>query len=243
MGFRLLATDFWYREMPGMMLLKMEQDLLRKIITNLPGNYLIQLGGPSDLSLVKKSPVKHKIYLSQQKNRFNPNAKIITDIESLPFLPASIDIAVVAHVLEFAQNPRDILNQLYEILVPNGYCIIFGFNYWSLWNCAKYYQKGEFPWSGRFLKQITIKRWLRSLHFRMMTSKTTCFRPPLQQYRLAKHLLFFEPIGQFMFPGMGGVFMIVVQKPVFAVTPEVEPVWWKKVLLNNGGVVKPTTRV
>lgn len=242
MGFRLLATDFWYREMPGSILLAMERDLISKMISHIHGNYLIQLGSTSDLSLVKSSPIKHKFYLSQQKNFLNQGAKIVADIEQLPFMTGSIDVAVLAHVLEFVKKPEKIVSQIYDLLVPNGYCIILGFNYWSLWSLGRLYQHGEFPWQGHFFSTLTIKRWLRRNHFRIITSKTACFRPPVHAHNLAKSLLFMEPIGQFFLPGCGGFYMVVAQKRVFAARPEMDQTWWKKYTINQSSYAKPTTR-
>ncbi len=57
MDFRAQAEDLWYRQLPGSMMLAMECDHLSHLLSHIFGDYLVQIGGPSNSSLIKSSPI------------------------------------------------------------------------------------------------------------------------------------------------------------------------------------------
>lgn len=241
MKYHLTTMDSWYHKMPGAMLLEIEREHLKGLLSHCFGEYLVQIGGPSDLSLTKASPINHRIYVIDQYDSLSSQSSIISKPSELPFLPNSIDVVVMAQMLEYVDDPKIVLRETYDMLAPNGIFILFGFNYWGLWSLCRLKQRHGFPWGGKFHAVWQVKRWLQDLGFKVISDKTLCFRPPSTNPRRSKHLLFLEAVGQICLPALGGVYMIAAQKTVVAVTP-IKEKWWLKILPEKSGYVKPTTR-
>ena len=63
---------------------------------------------------------------------------VINGYEELPFATHSIDLVVMPHILEFAEDPHQVLREVERVLVPEGHVVITGFNPASLWGLRQY---------------------------------------------------------------------------------------------------------
>ena len=72
------------------------------------------------------------------------------DLRQLPFAANSIDLVVMPHVLEFYDDPHQILREVERILIPEGQIVLTGFNPYSLWGLRRRLpgSGGMFPWQG-----------------------------------------------------------------------------------------------
>lgn len=240
--------DKWYQEWPGKLVAELEQEQLRNLLSHFSGDYLVQIGGLSDLSLVQSSPIRNKIYIGSHlressKNTSQNNLYIEANLDELPLHPESIDTIVLFHTLEYLTHPKAMLEELHHFIAPNGQLIILGLNPMSLWGLKNGFRKEQhFPWGARFLPESEIKHWLRTIGYRVVVSKTFCFWPPLKNPKTLNKLLFMDAIGQICLPWLGGFYMIMAQKRVAKLTPLREDWWTEEVLLNHNGHAKPTTR-
>jgi SAM-dependent methyltransferase len=63
---------------------------------------------------------------------------VFCDLRQLPFAAHSIDLVVMAHVLEFHDDPHQILREVERVLIPEGeVLIITGFNPISIWGLRR----------------------------------------------------------------------------------------------------------
>jgi hypothetical protein len=129
---------------------------------------------------------------------------------------------------------------------PEGHIIICGFNPFSLWGLRKFFSKQDkTPWSGNFIKQGLIKKWLGLADFKLIKQTYTLFRPPLSHEKLFKKLNFLEWIGQKCCPLLGGVYVLIAQAKVIPLTP-IKLSWKQKLsdvrLPAIGGIPRPTIR-
>jgi ubiquinone/menaquinone biosynthesis C-methylase UbiE len=62
---------------------------------------------------------------------------VLCDLRQLPFAAHSIDLVVMAHVLEFHDDPHQILREVERVLIPEGEVIIAGFNPISIWGLRR----------------------------------------------------------------------------------------------------------
>lgn len=238
----LQNMEQWCRGMPGAMLCDMERDLLARVLSHIFGDVLIQVGGRADMLLIQDSPIKNHIYFSPFSIERSLQPCVQTELDELPVSPSSVDVFVIAHMLEFVDQPSVVLQEIYTALQPNGQLIIFGFNPWSLWGLARHYRgHRSYPWQGKFHSAMQVRQWLRQIGYRIISSKSICFRPPLVDNGKAKKLLFMEALGQVLCPSLGAAYMITAQKREYGVTPLqiVSPI--KKIRIN--GQFQPTTRV
>ena len=55
------------------------------------------------------------------------------ELEKTPFSDRSFDAVLCVNVLEFSQDPREVLSEVSRLLVPSGHAVIATFNRFSFW--------------------------------------------------------------------------------------------------------------
>lgn len=123
----------WHETDVGRVVICREQKILNRILPHFYGNYLINISDISLLGFLAKSPVKRKMLLinnlEEHGFRVDENIEVMQcDYNNLPLSPNSIDVAIIYHVLEFAENPYKILEEVSFALKDNGKMIIVCFN-------------------------------------------------------------------------------------------------------------------
>lgn len=211
---------YWYHSHQGHQVLETENDQLCKFLEERFGYYLLQLGGPTQDEFLTTGPIRYKVYFDLEQTSNYHNSSIVGQFDNLPFLPNVIDIVIAQHILEFAKLPKRILNEIYHVLIPDGYVIIIGFNPLSLWGLMYLYKRHSIaPWQGKFISISRMCRWLTKLGFTIVERKTFFFRPPLLNKDTIQKTLFMEKIGPRLWPCCGAIYMIVAKKTVVALTP------------------------
>ena len=144
----------------------------------------------------------------------------------MPVLSDSIDVIVLSHILEFSNNPHELLREIERTLIPEGHVVILGFNPWGIWMIWKIVLgwTRKTPWCGRFARQSRVRDWLQLLGFDIIESHGYFFRPPLAQVRIMRKLQFLEKFGPKWWPFFAGAYAIVAKKRVAALTP-LKPRW------------------
>jgi SAM-dependent methyltransferase len=134
---------------------------------------------------------------------------------SCRFATQSIDLVLLPHVLEFAEEPHAILREVDRVMMPEGRLVILGFNPWSLWGLrsALGFSRNEHPWNGRFLSLLRVKDWLALLGFEV-AGPPHRLRAALRQRRVAPPLRFMEPAGDRWWAVGGAVYMLQAIKRV-----------------------------
>lgn len=187
-------------------ILSAEKTVLDRVLKNMRGNDLLQIGKSDDPAYSESARVLRTFYLDANVQPTQQHRSLIQGHpDCLPIQSESIDIVLLVHQLDSAKNPLAILQEVHRVLRPNGRIVIMGFNRWSLWNC--------FHQTMRFHSEFfptKIKRLLNSLDFEVTLHETFCFWPPSQ---------FAEVLGQFCLPYAGAVSMLVATKNIPGVTP------------------------
>lgn len=222
MEYSLRAMELWFQQLPGSLLLEIENKALTNWFSNHTnaGIYCLQMGGPSDLSLIRAAPFLHKVYLSTYVSSMSHSSCIQSSLDTLPIMPDSVDAFVLVHLLEFAATPEQLLEEIYGILTPEGQLILLVLNPWSLWGMARFkLNRQGFPWSGQFYSVVKIKRWLQSVGYSIILSKSVCFRPVLYDAHQCERWSCLESIGSYCFAGLGASSLIIAQKHKVGMTP------------------------
>jgi SAM-dependent methyltransferase len=232
----------WYQTPLGCALLKAELGGLADVLPQMFGYYIAQIGGPTNNNeILATSPIHNHILINSNIVPTNKSLLIQCHLDELPFLPESIDVFVLFHTLEFANNPKAILNEIYTSLIPYGYVVIFGFNPYSLWGLAYSWETPkEAPWSGNWISPGHIRQWLSKTGFSIGDYKTFYFRPPGNK---PNKLLFMEGIGQFFWPYCGASYMYVAQKIITTLTPIRPHLSLAKYFKDAKAVPKPTRTI
>src|SRR5205085_12209740 len=141
--------------------------------------------------------------------------EVFARCHELPFATQSIDLVVLPHVLEFAEEPHAVLREVDRVMMPEGRLVIVGFNPWSLWGLrSALFTRGEYPWNGRFLSLLRVKDWLALLGFDVSAGRLAGYAPPFDSEKLRRRFGFMEPAGDRWWAVGGAVYMLQAIKRV-----------------------------
>lgn len=234
----------WFASPLGQSLLEHENAALERVLPNLFGYHLVQLGETCEADLMASSRIGHRVkFALTPQSALTPN-RLICASSHLPLDANSVDVVLLPHVLEYEEEPHDLLRESERILIAEGHVVILGFNPISLWGLRHLLLawRERPPWSGHFYRAARVKDWLALLGFEIVKYESLYHRPPFRSGRLLHKLKFLDKLGKHLFPWMGGVYMIVAKKRVFPVTP-VKMQWRIRRGLIASGVTEPSGRV
>ncbi len=215
--------NHWYLGRSGSSLRQLETEFLKEVLPGLFGYYLLQIGGAINVEYILRSPASTNIYLdededflSQLKRAKNTPKElnfVCGSYEAIPFLYNVIDIVLLSHVLEYVNNPRLVLEEIFNVLVPEGKLIIFGFNpasYLGLRKLIGCNVNGDFLKRGRFISVWRMRSWLNEVGFAIIEQKTLHFNSSV----------LLNKIGNFLLPHFGSAYVFLAEKKVVTLTPE-----------------------
>lgn len=234
----------WTEELPGRYLLEQELAVLERLLPDLFGYYLVQLGLGKSLDRIGQlSRIKTHILLEQAGAQLSVPTAIRADYLRLPIATDSVDVVFLPHVLDFVADPHQLLREAERILIPEGRLIVFGLNPWGLWGLWKLLlgRSGKLPWCGQFVSQRRLNDWLSLLGFEVEFSEPLMFRPPLGNEAVMNNLEFLERMGRRFWPALSNGYVVQAVRRVSNLTP-VQPGWKKKRAVFSGGMVEPSTR-
>jgi len=235
---------------------------LQQILPHLFGYHLLQIGSLWHGRLLESSRIMHRCLLSLEvqelislKNNafrhseiqkfrnlptdtiYKPYSSVFAKADALPFAQDSLDVVVLPHILEFEDNPHEILREVERILIPEGHIVILGFNPMSLWGIWHWFfaRRETAPWCGRFLSFTSIKDWLTLLGFELKKQQTFFFALPFQNERFRNYTTFLEKIGSHWTGNFGAVYLLVAKKRVTTLTP-IKSKWLTQPALVAGAV-------
>ncbi|NAW68541.1 methyltransferase domain-containing protein [Vibrio sp. V27_P1S3P104] len=186
------------------------------------GYHMLKLGGLSCELSSCNCNIQHQVNLDIQ----NPLHSVIADAYDLPFLEKSIDVAILAHQLDYCGDPHRILREVDRVLIDDGYLIITGFNPISLIGLASLmpWRKHNLPWSGRMFTPSRIRDWLSVLNYQVIECDQYALFP-MQKYRAGWTWLE-NASGRWARP-LGSLYFIVARKRTYPLKP-IKPHWHLK---------------
>jgi SAM-dependent methyltransferase len=218
------SWDAWLASPPGQYVLSQEQQWFDKTVVDVFGFNAVQIGLPQ-LHSLRENRMPMRALLADCGSNLNPlagaaEAPVWHVIESLfdelPFAAESVDLLVLPHVLEFANDPHQILREADRVLVPEGRLILSGFNPASLWGARQYFGrlvgKPFLPKEGQFINLLRIRDWLKLLNFSLDRGHFACYKLPLQGESAIARMNYLEPMGNRWWPIFGAVFMVSAVK-------------------------------
>jgi len=234
----------WFNGKLGHSILAAERSRASRILPDLFGYHILQVGDLADAHLLDSSRINHKIITAQDDNAETVKfPSLLCKSEALPVSSESMDVVVLPHLLEFADNPHQILRETERVLIGEGHVIILGFNPWSLWGFWRLLLawRGQPPWSGHYIGLTRLRDWLTLLDFEIIKTERFYFRPPLENRTIMQRLRFMEQLGGYCWTLFGGVYLLVAKKRVISLTP-IKLQWQKRRRMIASGLVEPSAR-
>jgi len=200
----------WFATPLGAYVLEKERAYLDEATPDIFGYHALQLGLP-EVDLLSESRIAHRMKLAPWGN-VDARAKC----HELPIATQSIDLTLLPHVLEFADDPHAVLREVDRVMMPEGRLIIVGFNPWSLWGMrsAAGFSRHEHPWNGRFNSLLRVKDWLSLLGYDVNAGRLACYVPPFDGEAWRRRFSFMEPAGDRWWAVGGAVYMLQAIKRV-----------------------------
>jgi SAM-dependent methyltransferase len=151
---------------------------------------------------------------------------LVCDFDALPLDAQSMDLVVLPHTLELAEDPHRALGEVDRVLRPEGHAVILGFNPTSLWGLRQRlghlrrsvglagHKPLFMPRAGEFIGYRRLRDWLRLLSFDVVSARFGCYRPPLNSPVWLERCAWMDRVGERWWPVFGSVYMVVVVKRV-----------------------------
>ncbi|MEW5903210.1 MAG: methyltransferase domain-containing protein [Pseudomonadota bacterium] len=208
---KLIANSLsdWFATEQGSYVLEREQAYFDRTVADIFGFNAVQLGDPGQ-DFLRNSRIPLRFAAGNRAG----NAVRLACSE-LPFDSGSLDLVLLPHVLEFSDNPHQIIREVERVLMPEGNLIISAFNPYSLWGLHRTLgRKQGFPWQGRFIALPRLKDWLALLGFEVVGGRFAAYAPPFRQQKWLDRAAFMEKAGDRWWAVSGGVYFLHAVKRV-----------------------------
>jgi SAM-dependent methyltransferase len=222
----------WLDTPPGRYMLEWEQQQLDDAVADVFGFHAVQLG-LSQLDALRANRMPHRWLAGDGEavdappGEGEPPLRAVAlhcDFDALPFPSQSLDLVVLPHALELAEDPHQTLREVERVLVPEGRVVIIGFNPASIWGLK---QRGGrlrqslgsrkplyLPRTGEFIGYWRLRDWLRLLSFEVERGRFGCYRPGVRSQKWLDRFAWVESIGERWWPVFGGVYAVIAVKRV-----------------------------
>ncbi|MCC5880344.1 MAG: methyltransferase domain-containing protein [Idiomarina sp.] len=204
----------WRDVAHGAWLCQQERLALAPFWPSIAGDYALQLGPLSDaVSTGCKATELVTVHAGAQ-------ARVKAELNALPFSRRSVDVVVMAHVLEYAKDPHQVLREADRALGFDGYMVVTAYNPWSLATLvgALPGQAGKAPWTGRYFTKGRVMDWLSLLNYEVLAEgyigNSSLWPMPTERSVNAKD----NPLCRSL-PWLRCGYFIVARKRVFPLTP------------------------
>ena len=214
----IIALGPWLTSPAGIYARRWEEARLALLTADIFGFNAMQIGLP-EIDGLAASRMPHRWIAHTSVPRENKlQAVVLHDFAELPFATQSLDLVVLPHVLEFAQEPHQILREVERVLIPEGQIIVTGFNPASLWGArqaaSRLVSRPFLPQSGELISVPRLKDWLKLLNMEVHPGHFGCYAPPCDTERWLQRFDFLERGGVRWWPFLGGVYIVQAIKRV-----------------------------
>ena len=207
----ITGIDYWLSTPQGRYVMTWEQNKIDAVVDDLFGYNALQVGLPQFQLLAH-----NRIPLRQIVGEYGA-VDVLCDLRELPFAANSVDLVVMPHVLEFHEDPHQILREVERIMIPDGQLVVTGFNPISLWGLRGKLPRSfsrEFPMNGEYISVLRLKDWLQLLNFEVDRGCFGCYAPPCRQDKWIKRWHVMESAGDRWWSFAGGVYLLRAVKKV-----------------------------
>ncbi len=220
----IVKLSEFLRSPPGRYVLDWEQQQLDAAVADIFGYHALQLGLP-ELDALRENRMPLRFCASDrllaadaQRSGAHCRVTVINRYEELPFATHSIDLVVMPHILEFAEEPHQVLREVDRVLVPEGQVVLTGFNPASLWGLrqmlARLGMAPFLPREGQFISLPRIKDWMKLLSFEVSRGRYGCYSPWARSDKWLARWRFMEKAGDRWWPVFGSVYLVTAIKRV-----------------------------
>lgn len=223
------ALENWFDTPAGKQMLTQEQQLLDEELSYLFGYHLMQLSISRRVKLYENSRICHCFSVGAGTPDETADVGMFSALDALPLEDEQVDVTILHHVLEFSNNPHQVLKEASRVTIARGYIIIFGFNPYSPMGVCKPFAQvfSSRPiWRRNSLAKSRVSDWLQFLDCNTLRIHNGFYAFPWQS-RMAKGKpgAFGRLLQRWQAP-FGNYYCLVARKDRASLTP-ITPSWEK----------------
>ncbi len=139
------------------------------------------------------------------------SSSALVDVDQLPLRDGSIDRIIVAHALEMAHSPADLMGEMWRVLSPGGRIIVIAPSRSGVWA-----QMDTTPFGhGQPFSRGQIMNLMRSALFTPVHWGEALYVPPVRRWFLLKTARSWDRVGRALGLPFAGVHVVEATKQVF----------------------------
>jgi len=158
----------WYRNTtPGRILQSIEASYLQNCLQLTYKQTILQVGPlGSEHVYIPEDFTKQFFTVSLQgDDAASGSRRLIGHPSALPVASCSIDVLILPHVLEFEDDPQQVLREVDRVLKSEGKLFVISFNPLSLRGLLQYLPRRSSFWHFNFLPHHRLLDWMTLLKF------------------------------------------------------------------------------
>ncbi len=165
----MIPPRSWQQFPNGLVLRNQIERVMRDFLEDCEGDRLLAVGPLAHELNMSSCKVKQRIRLDWQEGDF---VDLVAEPSSLPLEGESIDIMVLPLLLDYAEDPHQILREAKRVLSFAGKLCILSFNQKSLWGLRHFItSKNANPlWQAKPLSARRVEDWLELLQLKVHCS-------------------------------------------------------------------------
>lgn len=207
----------WLEQPAGSYIRSWEQKQFDQMTANIFGYHALQIGLPQINALsANRMPYQwHSDNASRRSHKKNSTAiSLVHSFAELPFESQSLDLVILPHILEFSEEPHQVLREVERVLIPEGRAIICGFNRRSLWGARQKIRRNFLPESGEYISPARLRDWLKLLNMEIDQTRFCGYALPVKNEKWLNKTSHLENLGARWWASFGAVYMIQAVKRV-----------------------------
>ncbi|MFM2068035.1 MAG: hypothetical protein RLZZ584_2944 [Pseudomonadota bacterium] len=260
---RIIESPTWLESPAGRYLLAWEQAQLDRLVADIFGFHALQLGRPA-LDALRSNRMPHRWLANDvavSPTLLNPGfaasggpaskpasrlrvLDLLTNFEALPLPAHSLDLVVLPHTLELADDAHQTLREVERVLRPEGRVVVIGFNPASLWGLRDRCERtraglglrAPLDEPAEHIGPRRLRDWFRLLGLQVETGTFGCWRPPWTGERWLERNQWMEVAGERWWPFFGSLYTVVAVKRVHAMRL-IGPAWKQRRKAGGAPVV------
>lgn len=245
-------SENWYETLSGEASLRTIDTLCSEAMSEIFGYYALEMGvlsGQSNLLNNSRIAAGFSLIYEQYADSIggegvahSNGSLIVSTNEQLPIETDNIDLVVASHILELSKDPHQVLREIDRVLVPEGHCILIGFNPFSLSRVGRFLKPSAYKRANPYKMRAAhrVRDWFSLLGFEVIDLNYFGFRPHVNNQAFFDRMGWLEKWGDKAWPILGNMYMLHVKKQVVAMRPH-KKVWKAPAVLTGGKVALNNT--
>jgi SAM-dependent methyltransferase len=228
-------VEWYHTSPPGKLLRQCEAEYLLSSIKLTYNQKILQVG---------RLESENRYIIDDFRNNFtvvdfttpglcNGFSHIVSPSDQLPIANESVDVLILPHLLEFEDNPRQVLQEAARILKSEGTCYLLVFNPWSVRGMVRRLPRCDDFKMKNNIACFRLMEWLRALKMEAefsagfgLASSQTIFKPDSLLTRSMAQL--------------ASTYAVKAIKRTYNVIP-IKPIWSQSQALATGRIVETPT--